>query len=74
MYHNMFWFDCSLLQRRQSGLKSGVMDPGKKISIFSGNSKKFWFFQANFLKILFFQAIFKKNWFSRQKFAIYSYF
>src|SRR6218665_1356910 len=46
------------LQRRQSGLKSGgVVDPGQKISIFTGNFTKVGFSRQIFEKFRFFQAI-----------------
>src|SRR6218665_34014 len=74
------------LQRRQSGLKSGgVVDPGQKISLFTGKFPKNFdffrqfhksrFFQANFRKISIFSGNFITNLdFPGKKLDIYSYF
>ena len=48
-------------QRRQSGFKSGAVDPGKKSSIFPDNFTKNFDFTRNFKKKSIFQAIFKTN-------------
>ena len=84
---HLWFFQLTVHQRRQSGLKSGGRGSGstkfilfqanfQEISIFSGNfPQKSSIFSDKFSKYFdFFKQFLKKIWFSRQKLLIYSYF